>query len=188
MRRGALRTLLTSVCLTLFLAGCGPPWTVLKKSNPPDGLEGVDLIGVKFDYSKISLGGKSEEAFLADQPEEDKKAYREVKEVMNNAFLQHLSQHLTGTADVRAAQGNEPVTLHVKWTYLVMGKYAVVYAQDTQVKAHLVFQRDGEDVEDLLIQTAAQATSSQPSIKQRVRIAADYIARPTAKFVKKAQK
>jgi hypothetical protein len=166
--------------------GCGPPWRVIKQSGPPSALADIQSLGVKFDYSRISLGGKSEQQFLASKSEEERAKFQEVKSTMDNAFLIGLRSRLPDLL-VRQDTGQEDATLTVRYTMLEQGKYAVVFAMDTELAAHLAFARNGAVTDEIAVDTAVDATVTQPAILQRVKIAAERLADLGAQYVRQAR-
>ena len=47
--------------------GCGTAWRVIRDGGSPSPLKGAGPITVSFDYSKLVVGGKTEQAFVEEK-------------------------------------------------------------------------------------------------------------------------
>lgn len=182
----AALSLTAAAALTLTLGACGAPWKILQQSGPPSALRGVQTLGVSFDYSRVSLGGQDEEAWLAGKSEEDRAKFQEVKDKADEGFMLRLPEVLGGVT-VQPAGGADEVTLTVEYTMLEQGKYAVFYAAPTVLKANLVFAVGGQVVDKIFVQTSVDASVYRPSILQRIGVAGYNLANVAARYFKESQ-
>jgi hypothetical protein len=177
------------VASVVALAGCAP-WRVIQESGPPSALRGANHINVWFDYSMASLGGRPEQAWLATQPPDDQQAYSEVKQNLEDAFLQALASNVAVPVQHIQQPGAAPggVLCIVRVQKIEQGKYAFVFAMDSELDAHLEWAPGGQPVSDVIgITTTVNADITRPSIIQRMRIAATRLGELAARFFRKKQ-
>jgi acetyl-CoA acetyltransferase len=159
---------------------------VIKKSGPPSALKDVSAMAVQFDYSQVMLGGKTEQQWLAEQPPEDKKKYQDVKKTINDAFFSAIRNELPGI-QINKAPADAPVTLQVQYTLIEQGKYAVVFAMDSKLQSNVAFRKGGQVTDKIHTKVVIDANVTQPSIHQRMGMAARELARRAAMYVRRAQ-
>ena len=168
------------------LSACAP-WRVIRESEP-SALAGATHVVVAFDYSRASLGGRSEQAWLATQPPDDVAAYNEVKREMEQAFMESFASRaglpVQRAPTSQAAPGT--VLLTVAVMMIEQGKYAVVFAMDSELDAHLEWQPIGAPAPTDIIEihTRVEASMFRPSIIQRMRVAADRLGELAAQFLR----
>ena len=182
------RYALSTVALLSFalLAGCAPPWRVIRQSGVPSPLRGQASIGVSFEWARASLGGRSEQDWLATQPPEDQASYMEVRNALMSTFVSELAQELPGVM-VQPSTGQETVQLSVQPLLLEMGFYRVVIAQDSRLDSALVWSVGGQATDEVTLQTRITANLYNPSILGRMNDAATRTARIAAQFWRHAQ-
>lgn len=173
----------------LTVSGCSP-WRVVRESGPPSAIRGANHINVHFDYTIASLGGRSEQAWLASQPQEDQQAYFEVKQNLEQAFLQALASNVSVPVQHVPQPGAAPggALCIVRVTKIEQGKYVVVFAMDSELDANLEWAPGGQPITDIIaIQTTVAATMTRPAIIQRMRVAATRLGELAARFFQSKQ-
>ena len=173
----------------VLVSGCSP-WRVIQESGPPSALRGGNHINVWFDYSVATLGGRSEQAWLATQPPEDQQAYFEVKQNIEDAFLQALARSVSVPVQRVPEPGAAPggVLCIVRVTLIEQGKYAVIFAMDSRLDANLEWAPGGQPVSDVIaISTTVTANAFRPAIIQRMRVAADQLGELAGRFFREKQ-
>ena len=169
------------------LSACGHPWRVVRASGPPSALVGQTSIGVSFDWSRASLGGRSEAEWLATQPAEDQASYNEVRERLMGIFVDALSRELGGVT-VQPSTGQEAVQLVVQPLVLEMGFYRFVMAMDSQLDSALVWGVGGQVTDEITVRTRVTANLTNPAIIGRMNDCATRTARLAAAFFRDAQR
>jgi len=169
----------------VLLSACAP-WRVIRESEP-SALAGATNVVVAFDYSRASLGGTSEQAWLATQPPEDVASYNEVKREMEQAFMEAFAPRVGLPVQwaPTSQAGPGTVLLTVAVMKIEQGKYAFVFAMDSELDAHLEWQPIGAPAPtDIIgIYTTVEASMARPSIIQRMRVAADRLGQLAARFL-----
>jgi hypothetical protein len=181
-----LRFALVAIPL-LLLAGCGPPWRVIRASMP-SALRGQTLVGVSFDWSRASYGGQNEQTWLANQPPDDVQAYMEVKNAIMQTYMNELASQLGARGvQVVGSTGAEPVQLVVAPTTFQMGFYRFVMNQNSRLDAILAWSVGGQVLDEIEVRSEVAATMQDAAILGRMTQAAVRIARLSAEFYRRAQ-
>ena len=92
-----------------------------------------------------------------------------------------------GVPTIPATQPPQPneARVTIRWLYLDPGKYAFVYARDTDVRARVVFTVGAAVVDEIEIRRVVDSNSRQGSINERVNIAGEQIGRLAGKFLRR---
>jgi hypothetical protein len=183
-----LRIIILAAVSSLLIS-CGPPWTVIVKSGPPSALAGVQQFSVAADRSQMMISSnRTLDAEVAARDPEDGQALLAAVAAMESSFATGFASQggvptIPATAD---PQPNE-ARVTIRWLYLDPGKYAFVYARDTDVRARVVFTVGASVVDEIEIRRVVDANSRQGSIQERVNIAGEQIGRLAGKYVRNAQ-
>lgn len=180
-----LRVLLPTIAL-LLLAGCGPPWRVVRQSGPPSALAGVQLIGVSFDWSRATVGGVPEGAYLGSLPPDEQANYMEVHNTIEAAYFSELQRQSAGVQIVPST-GAEPVQLVVQPLFLELGYYRVIVSRDSRLDVAAVFLVGGQPVDEIEVRAVRRASMRDPTVLNRMTDAAVVDAQLTAQFIRRAR-
>ena len=171
--------------LVAALAGCGPPWKVLKESSPP-AIKGKASFAVVADFGGMMVGGKSEAEYLAEKDEDAKANFAGDKDGMTEHFIKELS----GAKGISIAgdPASADVVVTVKWVFVEPGVYTAVFNKPTTVTARVSFAVGGEVMDEIEITYTQQADIYHPSSGQRMRNCAEEIGAIARKFINEANK
>jgi hypothetical protein len=170
----------------LLLAGCGPPWRVIRESGPPSALAGVQLIGVSFDWQRATVGGVPEAAYLANLPPDEQANYMEVHNAIEAAYFAELQRQAVGV-QVVPSTGAEPVQLVVQPLFLELGYYRVIVSRDSRLDVAAVFLVGGQPVDEIEVTASRRASMRDPTVLNRMTDAAIVDAQLTARFIRTAR-
>ncbi|HJK95113.1 MAG TPA: hypothetical protein RMH85_25570 [Polyangiaceae bacterium LLY-WYZ-15_(1-7)] len=168
--------------------GCGPPWQVIQQSGPPSALRGAQQVSVATDFSQLMIRNRTLDQEMAARDPNEQAAMQEVINVMDQNFRQELSLRL-GVPVVPAQGPPQPGEVRVvaRWTYMDMGKYAVIYARDTDLRTRLVWSVGPQVVDEIEVRAVRNADRYHPAIVQRVGAAAQVTAQLAARFFQAEQ-
>ena len=112
--------------------GCGTAWKVIRDGGSPSPLKGAGPITVSFDYSKLVVGGKTEQAFVEEKKMKEP-GYDKTWSDSKSSFETNFVTGLAGgyTAGVQAGAPGQGAHVVVFPTLLTMGKYMVVTSTAT---------------------------------------------------------
>ncbi len=174
---------------SLLVISCGPPWTVIVQSGPPSALAGVQQFSVAADRSQLMISSnRTLDAELAARDPDEAQALVSAITTMESSFGTGFASQagvptIPGTAP---PQPNE-ARVTVRWVFLDPGKYAFVYARDTDVRARIVFTVGASVVDEIEIRRVVDANSRQGSIVERMQIAGEQVGRLAGKYVQRAR-
>lgn len=170
------------IALALVASACAPYKILLQSS--PSALTSAKSIKVVFDYSAVSLGGQTEEAFLAGKSDEELAKFDEVKANIDQKFFDAFALELAGYEITRDANATTDLDLKVQYSWLEQGKYVVVASIPSRLGARMVFVKDGKEVDAIQSRVEVQATMTRPSIHQRLGVAADILAKRAVHYIR----
>lgn len=162
------------------LVACGPPWTELRRSDPP-ALAGERELGVRFDLGAARVHRAPEREWLAGLPAARREDYLAARRAMLRTYGRALRAELArdGIRVVRD-RGDRRVTLTL-----------VVERIDLRMTSRLVavasFVRDGDETDRIRVETTARPGPTTPRIEDRLVACAELAARRTAAFVRSAR-
>jgi len=172
------------------MAGCGPPWRVIRQSGPPSALRGATQVIVATDLSAMYVNGKTVDQVMAERSPDEQRAMGEAIAALQTGFIQGFATNTRVSAPV--AQGppmrGEGVRVTARFTNVDPGKYAFVYTRDTMVTARIVWTIDGQVVDEIETTRRVDASMSQPAIIQRMRIGGRRTGELAASFFRRARR
>ncbi len=178
------------IVLSLFVlfacAACAPPWTVVRKSGPPSALQGAQSVGIFFDYSQAMVDGQPEQSFLANNDDVDAAAkLQSVKDAFEAGVMDGALRSMPVQVGKQMQGADVAVTVRVD--SLVRGKYAFIYARDTEAFVTALWSRGQTLTDEIRYNTRVQASAQQPSIIQRAEIAGRDVGNILGRFFRHAQ-
>ena len=181
-----LKFLVLSLALAAFASvGCGTAWKVVKDGGSPPPLKGAGPLTVSFDYSRLLVGGKSEQAFVEEKMQKEpdyQKSWGELKSSFETNFVTGLSGGYSSGVAV-GPPGPQGAHVVVFPTLLTMGKYIVVAATATRVDANLAFTVNGQPADEIAVTGSQTATVVTPSVHQHMPGVASYMGKVTSKYL-----
>jgi hypothetical protein len=176
---------LTLVLVAFASVGCGTAWKVVKDGGSPPPLKGAGPLTVSFDYSRLVVGGKSEQQFVQEKMEKEpdyQKSWGDLKLAFETNFVTGLANGYTSGVSIGPA-GPQGAHVVVYPTLLTMGKYMVVAATATRVDANLAFMVNGQPADEIAVTGSQGATLVTPSVHQHMPGVASYMGKITSKFL-----
>ena len=185
--RQSLRTLAMGVAIAITSA-CGPPWAVIQQSGPPSALAGARQVTVAIDFSNLHVGGEPIDSYMAHQDGERQRAVDEVLQATADAFVAELIASIPVTViPVDAPPQPGEVRVTARFVDLVMGKYAIIYRQDSRLTTNMEWSVGGQVTDHIQTTVFVAAEIARPSIVQRLRVAGSNTARLGASFFRREQ-
>jgi hypothetical protein len=178
--------LFLTLALGVFTAaGCGTAWKVVRDGGSPSPLKGAGPLTVSFDYSKLIVGGKSEQAFVEEKMQKEpdyQKTWGELKSSFETNFVTGLAGGYSAGVQP-GAPGPQGAHVVIFPTHLQMGKYMVVAATATRVDANCAFTVNGQPADEIAVSGSQGATLVTPSVHQHMPGVASYMGKVTSKFL-----
>lgn len=185
---GAFRwwAILTLASGMASLAGCGAPaWKVVRDTPGTSQLRGAGPVTVSFDYSRLDIGGKSEQEWVESKLVEDPtygQSWAKLKSSFESSFLSGFGQGWAPGAQL-GPPGQQGVHLFVIPVSMTIGHYMVFVASATSVDAALDFTVNGQGAEEIEIRAAEWASIYKPSVFQHMPGVAGFIGENAGRFV-----
>ncbi|MCB9765715.1 MAG: hypothetical protein H6739_38430 [Alphaproteobacteria bacterium] len=179
-----LRLFAALLIAVTFGAGC-TPYTVLKQSAP-SALLGQTSYHVEPSYDNLKVGGKSEDAYLAEKDADTRESFQGDKEGMHQAFVEGFAS--AGVKDgysvghTGAKDGDVEVT--VSWEFVEPGVFTAFVNIPTRVAARVAFSVNGELTDEIMVEAMVEADVYHPSSGQRMRDAARICGGYTARYIR----
>ena len=164
--------------------GCGTAWKVIRDGGSPSPLRGAGPMTVSFDYSKLVVGGKTEQAFVEEKKMKEP-GYDKTWSDLKSSFETNFVTGLAGgyAPGVQAGPPGQGAHVVVFPTLLTMGKYMVVTSTATRVDANLAFAVNGQPADEIAVTGAESATLVSPSVFQHMPGVAGYLGKVSARFL-----
>ena len=176
---------LSFALFSFALVGCGTAWKVVKDGGSPPPLKGAGPLTVSFDYSKLVIGGKSEQAFVEEKMQKEpdyQKTWGDLKSSFETNFVTGLAGGYSPGVQA-GPPGPQGAHVIVFPTLMTMGKYIVVAATATRVDANLAFTVNGAPADEIAVTGSQSATAITPSVHQHMPGVASYMGKITSKFL-----
>jgi hypothetical protein len=109
MKRRSL--ILMSSMAALGLAGCGPPWTVVRQASPNPLIGNSRFVVMPIDFSNLRVGEKDEVGYLAEKDVESKTSWAGDKVGMNGEYFKALLAEASGMG-IAIVGPNERLAAH----------------------------------------------------------------------------
>jgi hypothetical protein len=165
------------------------PYAIVQRSGPPSALQGVGQVAVRFDWSQVSVLGKSEQEYLSEKNAEEQADFAKIKLETDAAILQGLqdngggAQFSAATAELDAAAPQ----VVVKYGYVQTGIYTPVYSLPSKATTRFEWSRDGKVTDVIETSATVGASLTTPSDHQRMEMVGRNIGRAAGKFFTNAQ-
>jgi hypothetical protein len=166
-------------------SACGPTWMVIREGGSPPPLRGAGPITVSFDYSRLLVEGKNEQAFVQDKLVKNpdyEKSWAELKQQLETNFINGMAADWPAGVGVGPA-GSAGVHATVFPTAFTIGHYMVVAATNTEMEANVSFTVNGQLADEISIRGAERATVYRPTVFAQMPPLAVYLGKVTNRFV-----
>ena len=171
-----------SICLAFASIACGPPWKVVVQANPnPMSVTNKFFVDpVSFD--KLSVGGTDEASWQSSKDAQAQASWQGDKQAMGEQFSAAFDEERGGVQRAGAPPGDFTVKPHVTW--IEPGFNAVVASHPTQVKMDVqILDAKGTLIDEFTMQANIAASISNEALGTRLREAAKYLGRITARYL-----
>lgn len=186
-----LRHLALAVALlTATAAGTAcAPYAIVQQSGPPSALQGVSQVAVRFDWSKVSVLGKTEQEYLSEKNAEEQADFAKIKLETDAAILQGLQDNGGGAQFSAAGPDLDPNApqVVVQYGYVQTGIFTPVYSLPSKVTTRFAWSRDGKVTDVIETNATIGASLTTPSDHQRMEMAGRNLGRAAGKFFVTAQ-
>jgi hypothetical protein len=183
----SLRHMGRILLVSLVVAGCGPPWLVVRQSGPPSALRAVTRVTVFFDASQALVDGLPIAEELARlSPDERADLDRAMRE-LGQTYVGELAASLP--VPITVAQG-PPAPGEVRCLASVVtvdrgGRGPL--GRPTRVALRLDWSVDGQITDAVVIEESVDASVFRPSVAQRLRVAGGQLAHVSTSFFQREQ-
>lgn len=173
--------------LLFAVAGCGRsyPWRVVQQANPNPLLGQKQFAVAPIDFSGLTVGEKSEEAYLSGKEENDKKGWLEAKAGLQEEF--NKSVRVGGNdAGLQLVLGESgaPFIVKPKVDFIEPGFYAYVAAKPSQVKMTVkIVAQDGSVQDEFLVENETGASLGDASTAARLREDGEGLGEKVARYL-----
>jgi hypothetical protein len=166
MRRIVLLSL-----VVLLLGACGRsfPWVVVSQAAPNPLLGQKNFVVIKPDFSKLTVGAKSEAEYLSEKSDEDKAGWAEAKGKLEGEYIAGLRGAAANEGIQVAEQGEAPYVIKPRVDFIEPGYYAFVSARASHVRMTVQIQApDGKLVDEFIVEHGTAASMAKPRVFDRV--------------------
>ncbi len=171
-----------SICLAFASIACGPPWKVVVQAspNPMTVTNKFFLEPVSFD--KLSVGGTDEAAWQSSKDGQAQASWQGDKQAMADRFSAAFDEERGGVQRAGGPPGDFTVKPHI--TFIEPGFNAVVASRPTEVNIDVqINDAKGTLVDEFTIHATIAASISNEALGTRLREAAEYLGKITAKYL-----
>jgi hypothetical protein len=171
--------------------GCSVPWKVVRESGPPSALAGAGAVAIQFDYAGLSVEGKSEADWVAQQKAKDaeyEKSWADLKARFESTYLEGFSDEWGAAARLAdgASKPENTILVQVKVNSLEMAHYIPFSTAKSQVTVNVIWTAKGPD-DEIMVTGSDQPSLVNVSIFQHIGHIGDYLGKVSAKFLKTKQ-
>ena len=186
-RRTSQLRLLHLMAAALFLSAC-TPWLIIRQSGPPSAIAGAQQVVLAVDYSQLMVGAVHVDQYRNSRGADEIQAFEDVLQAMADSFFEEAGNRMGVPVTPAAgppAEGEVRVTFRP--IYMVQGKYAVVYKEDSELRSRIVWSVGPQEVDEIETYIKVGASLTRPAIIQRMKIASAKTGRWAASFFERAQ-
>lgn len=172
--------------LLVGLVGCAhQQWQVVSQANPNPLLGQKQFAVAPLDFSKLTVGEKTEEGYLSEKNAEDKAGWAEAKAGLQEEF--NKSVRVKGTESglqLSLGETGAPFIIKPKVDFIEPGFYALVAAKPSQVKMTIsIVAPDGSTKDEILVENATGASMGNASAATRLREDGEALGEYVAKYL-----
>jgi hypothetical protein len=181
MNRALLLAL--SLCLAFASIACGPPWQVVVQASPNPMSQTNKFFVDAVSFDKLSIGGTDEQSWQSSKDAQAQASWQGDKQGMASEFSAALDDAREGVQRAGAPPGDFQVKPHITW--IEPGFNAVVASRATEVRMDVqILDAKGTLVDEFTMHSVVAASISNEALGTRLREAARYLGKLTAKYLK----
>jgi hypothetical protein len=181
MNRALLLAL--SLCLAFASIACGPPWQVVVQASPNPMSQTNKFFVDAVSFDKLSIGGTDEQSWQSSKDAQAQASWQGDKQGMASEFSAALDDAREGVQRAGAPPGDFQVKPHITW--IEPGFNAVVASRATEVRMDVqILDAKGTLVDEFTMHSVVAASISNEALGTRLREAARYLGKITAKYLK----
>ncbi|MFT3711483.1 MAG: hypothetical protein QM817_27935 [Archangium sp.] len=180
--------LLLLAVAALSLTACGPPWKVIRVSDP-SALAGNTDVAVTFDYSQMLVENRPLAQWMEIKTKDDAKypqTWADLTQRFEAATLQGLRVQFPDAK--LASQAPGAVTLVVQPRTFRLGRWAPFVNNATFMDVVLDFQMNGQSTDAISVVRSYPASVTQPSVFNHIPYVGDQIGRAAGQLLGSKQK
>lgn len=171
-----------SLCLAFASIACGPPWKVIKQTNPNPMSSGSKFFVDAVSFDGLKVGGTDEAAWQSSKDGQAQASWQGDKQAMANEFSTAFDAEREGVQRAGGPPGDFTVKPHI--TFIEPGFNAVVASRPTEVEIDVqINDPKGSLIDEFTIHARIAASISNEALGTRLREAANYLGRITAKYL-----
>lgn len=181
--RGYSRLAAFLFAAALLTTGC-QSWVVVKQAKP-NPLVGKSAFALEeLHFEAVSIGGKTETAYLADKEEKSRQSWQTDKTEAVRIFADKLRAGTRGVTFTDPATPGAQFVVRVLVTYWEPGSYAVVLNIPSEMRLSMTVADDkGSVVDEVAFKRQIGATMTSPSSGDRMRTAAELLGNDVASYL-----
>jgi hypothetical protein len=181
-RRFAVTFLIAALGL---LAGCAPPWTVVRQIVPNPMLGQTTFAVMPIDFTGVQVGSGSEGSYLADKDGDSRRSWADDKASMNSLFAGVMTREARehGIQVVPPSQA-APFAIHPKVVFIEPGFFTVFINQASEVQMFITISTaDGMVLDEITVAHATPSTLTTPGVGMRLRDDAEAMGAYAARYL-----
>lgn len=179
--------LILALSAAVALSACGPPWKVIRASDPA-ALAGQTDVAVAFDYSQMLVESRTLAQWMEIKTKDDAKypeTWADLMSRFENAVMQGL--RIQFPAAKLASQTPGAVTLVVQPRQFRLGKWAPFVNTQTFMDVVLDWQMNNAPTDSIEVLRAYPASVTQPSVFNHVPHVGEGVGRLAGQFLDSKQ-
>ncbi|MEO7109245.1 MAG: hypothetical protein ABI183_02305 [Polyangiaceae bacterium] len=171
-----------SICLAFASIACGPPWKVVVQASPNPMSASNKFFVEPVSFDKLSIGGTDEGSWQSSKDAQAQASWQGDKQAMAQQFSAAFDEEREGVQRAGGPPGDFTVKPHITW--IEPGFNAVVASRPTEVNIDVqIVDAKGTLVDEFTIHATVRATISNEALGSRLREAATYLGKVTAKYL-----
>lgn len=174
--------------LAALLAGCGPPWQILRQANPDPFIRQTKFAVLPINFTGLRVGEKTEADYLAEKDAEARNNWVGDKLGLNEEFTSNLisTAREHGLTVVPATgPGDAPFVIRPSVAWLEPGYYIGIAAGSSKVKMTVqITAPDGAVLDELIIQHGTGGSVQNAAVGTRLREDGENIGQILAEYLK----
>jgi hypothetical protein len=171
------------VTAVLFTTGC-QSWVVVKQANPNPMVGKTAFALESLHFEAVSIGGKTETAYLSDKEEKTKQSWEADKTDSTRIFGERVRAGVKSVTFTDAATPGAQFLVRALVTYWEPGSFAVVVNIPSEMRISLTVSDDkGAILDEVAFKRQIGASMTSPSSGDRMRSAAQVLGDDVARYL-----
>ncbi len=171
------------ITAALFTTGC-QSWVVIKQANPNPMVGKTAFAIESLHFEAVSIGGKTETAYLADKEDKTKQSWETDKTEAMRIFGERVRADVKGVTFTDAATPGAQFLVRALVTYWEPGAFTGVINLPSEMRISLTVSDDkGAILDEVAFKRQIGASLSSPSSGDRMRSAAESLGADVARYL-----